>query len=341
MSKATAPMLVDFLPLYTSTLDVVGVSARRPVRVGSWIQGKGRFRSLLPWHADYPGWHYGNPVYVPEVQDHRPHSHDHFEISIIRQGRALHRTCYATEELGPGTVLVLAPGMTHAIYGLSGLHQTNLYYLTEWLAEDLMGHWRETGLVPLFLAAALFRQPKDGPVISFSLSNEEMAALDHELADIGRESFAHAPSLTFLRSSLLKALILLSRCYQRQSAVEVGLGFRDEIVSALEMIEDAILRCEPLSVAQLAEELAFCTDHLSLIFRDATGWSPMTYYQRRRVQHACNHLLDLKRSITDIAHALGYCDSAHFTNMFKKHQGMTPVEYRQRYTRAHNALKRN
>lgn len=331
---SSAPLSPDspFESLYTSTLDQVGVSADRPVRVESWMAGTGDFRRLSPEDGDYPGWHYGFPVYVPDLQDHRPHSHDHFEISVIRQGMALHRTCYATDELGPGTVIVLAPGMTHSIYGITGLHQTNLYYLTEWLADDLMAHWRETGLVPMFLAAALFRQPKDGPVVAFKLSEPELASLDHELADIARECGAQQPSLTFLRSSLLKALVLLSRSYTRQSPVEVGLGFREEIVAALEYIEEAILRCEPFNVGHLAEQLGLCSDHLSAIFRQATGWSPMTYYQRRRVQHACNHLLDLSRSITEIAHGLGFCDSAHFTNMFKKHQGSTPIMYRHRYT---------
>ena len=332
MSPATLATVSDFEPLYTSTLDEVGVSANRPVRVGSWIAGHGQPRSLLPGHGDHPGWHYGCPVYVPETQDHRPHSHAHFEISIIRRGKALHRTCHATEELGPGTVIVLAPGMTHAIYGIEGLHQTNLYYLTEWLADDLMAHWRETGLVPLFLAAALFRQTKECPLAQFTLSDGELAALDHELADIGRESVAARPSLTFLRSSLLKALILLSRSHTRQSPVEVGLGFREEIVTALEHIEETILRCQPFNVGQLAEKLGMCSDHLSAIFRKATGWSPMTYYQRRRVQHACNQLLDLSCSITEIAHSLGFCDSAHFTHMFRKHQGITPIMYRHRYT---------
>jgi AraC family L-rhamnose operon regulatory protein RhaS len=302
------------------------------------MAGTGSLRRLPPEHPDHPGWHYGSPVFVPDQQDHRPHSHDHFEISIIRQGKALHRTCHAEEELGPGTVIVLAPGMTHAIYGIKGLHQTNIYYLTEWLAEDLMAHWRETGLVPLFLAAALFRQPKDSPVVRFTLSDAELASLDHELADIGRESVAPQPSLTFLRSSLLKALILLSRSCARQSTVSVGLGFRKEIVVALGYIEDAILRCEPFSVGRLAESLGVCADHLSAIFRSATGWSPMTYYQRRRVQHACNSLLDLSRSITEVAHDLGFCDSAYFTHMFKKHQGITPISYRHRYTSAQKRM---
>ena len=109
MPARAMPDTDDFVPQYTSTLDAVGVSAHRPVRVGSWIAGEGPFRSLLPGHQDYPGAHYGNPVYVPELQDRRPHTHAHFEISIIRAGRARHRTVFGTEELLPGTVIVLAP----------------------------------------------------------------------------------------------------------------------------------------------------------------------------------------------------------------------------------------
>lgn len=332
MPISESAQMLEFVSHYTSTLDEVGVSATRPVRVGSWIPGSGNFRSLLPSHPDYPGWHYGCPVYVPELQDHRPHSHAHFEISIIRAGRAIHKTAYGEEELHPGTVIVLAPGMTHAIYGLEGLHQTNLYYLTEWLADDLLAYWREIGLVPLFLAAALFRQPKQGLISTFILTREELYRLDQEFADIGRETAAQNPSLSFLRSALLKSLILLSRAYVRQRPAEVGLGFREEIVAGLEHIEKTILRCEPFSVGKLAEQLELSADHFSTIFRESTGWSPMTYYQRRRIHHACNYLIDLNRSITEIAHYLGYCDSAHFTNMFKKAQGMTPIEYRHRYT---------
>ena len=194
-----------------------------------------------------------------------------------------------------------------------------------------MAHWRETGLVPLFIAAALFRQSKDRAPAAFCLSECEMGAVDNELADIGRESVEKHPSLTFLRSSLLKALILLSRSYARQSAFDVGLGFREEVVAALEHIEEVILQCEAFSVGSLAEILGLCPDHLSAVFRKATGWSPMTNYQRRRVQHACNQLLNPDCSITEVAHALGYCDSAHFTHMFKKHQGITPIAYRNRY----------
>lgn len=319
---------------FTSTLGTVGVgvSAKRPVSVGSWIAGVDGAGELVPGDKQYPGWHYGSTVYLHE-QDHRFHDHAHFEICIVRQGLAMHKTESSSELLGPGTVVVMAPGMIHAIYSARNLHQTNLYYLTEWLADDLMSHWRETAFVPLFLAAVLFRRSHVGPIPQFTLNTEELADLDHELANITRESSQSQPSLIYLRSCLLKILILMSRAAVRTSPVELGLKFRREVVAGLERIESIILRRDAFRVADLAESLAISPANLTVQFQKCTGWSPMAYYQHRRVQHACRRLLDLERSITDVAHELGYCDSAHFTHLFKKHQEMSPSAYRKLYAK--------
>lgn len=319
---------------FTSTLGTVGVgvSATRPVSVGSWIADMAPSGELIPGDADYPGWHYGSTVYLHE-QDKRYHDHAHFEICIIRQGKALHQTESSSEELSPGTVIVMAPGMVHAIYSVRDLHQTNLYYLTEWLADDLMSHWRETAFVPLFLAAVLFRRTHVGPIPQFTLNAEELGELDHELANITRESSQKQPSLIFLRSCLLKILILMSRAAVRTSPVELSLKFRKEVVAGLECIEGIILRRDTFRVSELAETLAISPSNLTVQFQKSTGWSPMAYYQHRRVQYACRLLLDLEKSIADVAYELGYCDSAHFTHLFKKHQEMVPSAYRRLYAK--------
>ena len=326
---------MELSPAFTSTLRRVGVSAQRPVHVGSWIADSQSSGDVMPGDNGYPGWHYGSSVSLYE-QDKRPHDHAHFEICIVRKGVAMHRTAFSTEELGPSTVVVMAPGMVHAIYSSHDLHQTNLYYLTEWLADDLMGHWQEAAFVPLFLAAALFRRKQVGPIPQFTLTPEELGDVDHELASITRELHQAPESLTFLRSCLLKVLILLSRAAVRECNIELSLRFRDDVVAALEYIEGSILRCDSFRVSELAKHLGLTTAHLALQFQKSTGLSPMAYYQRRRIQHACRLLLDLERSITDIAHELGFCDSAHFTHLFKRYQGVLPSEYREHYDKTRN-----
>jgi len=322
-----------FVSEYTSTLDRAGVSAVKPVHVGSWVDSAGRTKRILsPVDKDYPGWQYGSTVSLYK-QDKRPHDHAHYEICVIRQGLALHKSEFSTDELEPGTVVVMAPGMVHAIYDVKDLHQTNIYYLTEWLADDLMSHWNEAAFVPLFLAATLFRRVHVGPIPLFKLNADELRDIDHELANITRESNQGQGSRVFLRSCLLKILILMSRAAIRESAIELSLKFRKEVVAGLEYIEGIILRRDVFRVSDLAKLLGLSSAHLATQFQKSTGWSPMAYYQHRRIQHACRLLLDLEKSITDVAYDLGYCDSAHFTHLFKKHQGTLPSEYRQLYSK--------
>jgi AraC-like DNA-binding protein len=324
--------IFDLEPAYRVTNANSGLSAAGPVRAASWVDGTGESRHIYPGDAEYPGYKYGAPVYCPDRQDRRPHDHSHFEINLIRQGRVWHQTVFRTEELEPRTVVVMPPGRVHAMYGLGGVRQTNIYYVTEWLAEDLMAHWREAGLVPVFLAASLFRSTKLAPIPIFQISEADLALIDHELEQITIERLVEPPSLTMLRSCLLKILIILSRACVQQLPDQLSLGFREEVEIALDHIENTIQRAEPFHVSDIAGRLGISQDYFSTLFKESTGWSPMAYFQRRRVQVAGSQLLDLSRSITEVAHALGYCDAAHLTHLFKQNQGMTPTEYRAYYT---------
>jgi len=55
-------------------------------------------------------------------------------------------------------VIVVPPGDVHAFAKVRGLEVTNVYYLAEWLLDELKSLWDQDGLVPLFLARSLFRR---------------------------------------------------------------------------------------------------------------------------------------------------------------------------------------
>lgn len=313
---------------YPPSHERVGISGRRPVRVSSWMDAPGDLRRVLPTSPEFPGWRYGDLLFAPERQDTLPHTHDFYEICIVRKGVAVHRTDFSDDRLHPGAVVVMAPRIAHAIYGEQGLWQTNVYYLAEWLSDDLGAYWNQSALVPLFLAAALFRNPLHHAVPQFTVTGEELESIDHELADIGRECHTDHPSQAFLKASLMKLLIKLSRAYTRGTREEVGLRFREEIVQGVELIEQAILQCEPFNVTTIAKKVGISPGHFSALFREATGWPPSDYYQRRRVQHASRLLLNPRRTITGVAHELGYYDAAHLCHFFKQHQKMSATEYR-------------
>jgi AraC-like DNA-binding protein len=69
--------------------------------------------------------------------------------------------------------------------------------------------------------------------------------------------------------------------------------------------------------------------HFAAEFRAATGCSPSNYILRRKVAHSQQLLLDPRLSIADVAAMMGFSTQAHFTVVFKRVLGKTPVCWRQ------------
>jgi len=66
-------------------------------------------------------------------------------------------------------------------------------------------------------------------------------------------------------------------------------------------------------------------------FKAATGHLPGEYLQLLRVT-AARQLLERGRApVQKVAAAVGYEDCTYFRGLFKRHTGMTPSEYRNRF----------
>jgi len=267
-------------------------------------------------------------LHVP--RDVVPHDHSYHEVCLVLSGTAVHHTATYNAPLVGGTALVVPPGQVHAISQVSrDLHVINLYYLAEWLTADLALLWQHPGLVPLFLAGTLF---KAVTVPQFQIPAGLVGPITRELDELAAENALARPSPVLLRATLLKALATLTQA-QRQSASQPEAAFsqRPEIWHALQTIDILIAHNKPLHVPDLADQVHLSADHLTRLFKAATGSRPNQYFQQRRVHKACHLLLDPRLSITTIAHALGYADSPHLTRLFKKYRKLTPREYRRTF----------
>jgi len=293
------------LPDYRVSQGQVGLSADLPVRTNDFD-------------------------YVAEGRVH-PHDHGYFEITILHGGTALHRTAASARPVGRGTVIIIPPGPVHGFDRVHGMAGTNLYYLAEWLLDDLRLLRREEGLVPLFLAAALFHHDAAHQAPQFDLDEETYAACVAELRAIARASEGPSPSLILLKSCLLKLMVYISRAARGQVDTPGMPSFRPEVWWAIDRIEEATLRGDPFHAADAARELGMTADHLGRLFKEATGRTLVSYYKHRRVQYAQRLLLGPRMSITDVALTAGYCDAAHFCKQFKQLTGITPTAYRARY----------
>ncbi len=323
----------DLIPEYTVRHLDYGITAQHPVFIWSLLYNRPTYRVLhYDLHKDHPGQSWGPVQHLTAEWDHVGlHDHDYCEIALIRGGSALHRTPHYTARLQTGDVLVASPGHIHALEELSGLQETHLAFLPEWLADDLHAYWSEKGLVPLFLTASLFPRPLYPKLPQFHLEPEEMEAVDQELLALSRELARPSPSLVFLKLSLMKCLVLLARAFVRQEPEAAHVPFRQEVWSAMVLIEACVRQGQGLKMKDVASRARLSHRRLDAIFKEATGTSPTDYYMRRRVQWAAHKLLAPEAAITRVALDCGYADAAHFSNAFRRYYGISPREYRRLY----------
>jgi AraC-like DNA-binding protein len=112
---------------------------------------------------------------------------------------------------------------------------------------------------------------------------------------------------------------------------------RDDGASAakfarIEAYLDAHLTEDTLSVGRLCHVFAITPKTLHRLFKASTDESPMRMLQRKRLECAAADLKDPLKSgvsITQIAMRYGFCDTAHFSNRFKKHFGVSPSDTRE------------
>ncbi|HFD4039586.1 helix-turn-helix domain-containing protein [Vibrio parahaemolyticus] len=89
---------------------------------------------------------------------------------------------------------------------------------------------------------------------------------------------------------------------------------------------------EPLSVHQLAKQVNITERTMQRRFLKATGYNPNQYLQRLRIQNACDYLESTKHSFEWIANQVGYEDISACRKAFINIVGLTPREFRKRFS---------
>ena len=84
----------------------------------------------------------------------------------------------------------------------------------------------------------------------------------------------------------------------------------------------------PFHVHELAEHMSMSPSYCHAVFKKETGTPIMSYYNGLRLQEAKNLLALGGHSLSDIVETLCFYDYNYFSRIFKKHFGITPVQYK-------------
>lgn len=98
---------------------------------------------------------------------------------------------------------------------------------------------------------------------------------------------------------------------------------------------------QPISFEELARQLNYSQQYISRKCKEQTGLSPLDYVIRFRMENAKALLAGTMATQQEIASHVGYPDLIYFSRMFKKYAGMTPGQYRKRYSQSVSDYARN
>lgn len=90
---------------------------------------------------------------------------------------------------------------------------------------------------------------------------------------------------------------------------------------------------EKISVEELAKQFAISNRNFIRRFKKATNNTPFEYIQRVKVEAAKKSFETSTLNINQVMYNVGYNDEKAFRKVFKKHTGLSPIEYRRKFNR--------
>ncbi|HZI53430.1 MAG TPA: helix-turn-helix domain-containing protein [Chitinophagaceae bacterium] len=106
----------------------------------------------------------------------------------------------------------------------------------------------------------------------------------------------------------------------------------EPIKKAQELIESKFQ--DKITVDELAAQLCIGRRNLERRFKKATANTVVEYIQRVKIEAAKKTLEHGRKNVNEVMYDVGYSDTKAFRTVFKKITGLSPVEYRNKYSKA-------
>jgi AraC-like DNA-binding protein len=104
-----------------------------------------------------------------------------------------------------------------------------------------------------------------------------------------------------------------------------GIHSNDPVDLSILYMQQNVTKC--LKIEDIASHVKLSKSHLSKLFRNKTGFSPIDYFINLKMQEAIRLLINKSLRIKEVAFKLGYTDQYYFTRIFTKQIGSSPASF--------------
>jgi AraC-like DNA-binding protein len=254
----------------------------------NWSESQTRLRSaeLTPFYVER--------YCQPRNNLLAPTAHVYWEFIYVFGGRGSFKTPTESIALGPGSAMLVPPGLEHAEYSGTLLD-------TLWVG----------------LTGSHFR--KVDPALRYMVEKTTLFQYSERLWLLAEQKQTGCgPEMDGLCRCIMS--ILTQHDATSQASRLTG------IERAIEYIHANI--AEPISVPTIAEDVGMSEGYFYRSFRRIVGVTPLEYLVNQRLKRATRLLHETTLSVNHIAQLVGYRDACYFRRLFKTRTGMTPSRYR-------------
>lgn len=258
--------------------------------------------------------------YTPQFS----HKHTFFEMSYVYSGSFIQRIGEDEIVLNEGDVCILSPEVEHSVGIYDDTILLNFLIRKSTFNSTFLEVLSDENLLSSFFSKILYTNNFNRYIIFRTNNNPECR-------DILCRIFYEALENKRYCNKVLDNLIMVFFAYLlRDESIKIELP--QEVQKSNRYLMSIIAYIQgnykTVTLDSLSKKFHFSAPYLSKVIKISTGHTFKEMLQTIKLNKAVELITSSNLMITDISHAVGYENPAHFIRLFKKVYGVSPNQYR-------------
>ncbi len=248
------------------------------------------------------------------------------EISIVISGSGIHRIINQVVPCKKGDIFIINSNVPHRYFTAQENDRITVSSIRfdpkEWFDGKIADRDNSRFCYGVF---------SENSIVTYAMLNSKTLKESLDLFRLIESELKEQQSewRSAVKANLTLLLITVGRYVK--SAVKTELNVKPKewiLVSSVMTYVEERYSDPDMTLASIAESLYISQSQLSKIFKTMIEEPFFEYVQKVRIDHASDMLKHSKLSVEDISQMCGIRDVASFYRLFKKHMGMSPIQYR-------------
>ena len=249
-----------------------------------------------------------------------PHRHDYYTIIFFEKGAGTHIVDFTEYPIEDHSIYFIVPGQMHQVIPTSEPKGWTMKFTDEFLISNSISDKLINGIY-------LFNEFGQSPPLSINEIQmpvylniiSQIEFFSNSLESYTQEAIGALMKLFFIQSNNHCSVYKNNNPQLQETTNQLLHSFKQLLnkhYASMHLVSD------------YANKLNVTADYLNKTVKSITGKSAKDHIQTKIIIEAKRSLLFSEISSKELAYELGFEESAHFNNFFKKITGQTPSEFR-------------